>query len=263
MMGAIRIGLALLAVGTLTIPLAALQAVVLRTGRFNGNVLPKTWHRLVLKALGTKVRVVGQMTPQRPLLIAANHVSWADIMVLGSIVEGSFIAKSELTGWPVMGALSHLQRSVYVARGRRSGSRDQVRQIAERLADGDAMVLFAEGTTADGNTILPFKSSMFGAAQLALEAGQVDRVFVQPVAISYVRLHGMPMGRQHRRIASWIGDSDLVPHLIVALREGAMDVEVEFGEPVEFTSGTSRKTVAHEIEQRVRGMRAKALRRMM
>ncbi|MDP1363256.1 hypothetical protein, partial [Klebsiella variicola] len=81
-------------------------------------------------------------------------------------------------------------------------------EIGARLAKGDAMVLFAEGTTGDGNMVLPFKTTLFGAASMAIAEGAADEVFIQPVAIAYTRLHGVPLGRRWRPVASWIGDQD-------------------------------------------------------
>ena len=83
---------------------------------------------------------------------------------------------------------------------------------------------------------------------------------VQPVAIVYTRLHGMPMGRRHRARASWIGDQSLVPHLAGLLREGGIDVELHFGEPVAFGLDADRKQVAREVENRVKAMVTAALR---
>ena len=154
------------------------------------------------------------------------------------MLDVSFIAKSEIAGWPVIGWLSSLQRSVYVERERKRKSGEQASEIAGRLAAGQPIVLFAEGSTGDGNMLLPFKSTLFGAAAKAIAEGAADKVYIQPVAIVYTRLHGMPMGRQHRPLAAWIGDQDLVPHLRRCSREGAIDVEVHFGEPIEFSAGT-------------------------
>src|SRR5690606_36985320 len=179
-----------------------------------------------------RVRIHGTMSGARPLLLAANHVSWTDIMVLGAFNNLAFIAKSEMAGWPVLGSLARLQRTVFIERERRRKSGEQASEIAARLAAGDAMVLFAEGTTGDGNLLLPFKSTLFGAANIAIAEGGTDKVFIQPVAIAYTRLHGLPMGRQHRVVAAWIGDMDLVPHIGRLLAEGAVDVEVHFGEPL-------------------------------
>jgi 1-acyl-sn-glycerol-3-phosphate acyltransferase len=200
------------------------------------------------------------MSTGRPLLIASNHISWTDIMVVGSLADVTFIARSDLAGWPLIGKLSRLQRTIFVERHRKRTSGDQAGEIAGRLAENDALVLFAEGTTGDGNHLLPFKSTLFGAARLVLGETDVQTVYVQPMAIAYTRLHGMPMGRQHRVLASWIGDSDLLPQLKEVLREGAMDVEVEFGEPVEFTAASDRKQVARQVEDRVRVMMAEVLR---
>jgi 1-acyl-sn-glycerol-3-phosphate acyltransferase len=121
------------------------------------------------------------------------------------------------------------------------------------------MVLFAEGSTGDGNLLLPFKSTLFGAASMALAEGAVDQVFIQPVAIVYTRLHGVPLGRRHRPIAAWIGDEDLMPHLKVLLAEGALDVEVHFGEPVPFSKGSNRKETSKLMESQVRAMMQAAL----
>lgn len=260
MIGAIRIGLGLFLVVTVTAIVALVQWLALKTGLVDPNIVPRRWHRLITWILGIRVHVRGTMAPNRPLLIASNHISWTDIMVVGSLADVSFIAKSDLAGWPVLGMLSRLQRTVFVERNRKRKSGEQVGEIAERLAGNDVMVLFAEGSTGDGNHLLPFKSTLFGAARMALVEGDAETVFIQPVAITYTRLHGMPMGRQHRTVAAWIGDTDLWPHLKQLLREGAMDVEVEFGVPLEFTAASNRKEVAKRVEEQVRTMMAAALR---
>jgi 1-acyl-sn-glycerol-3-phosphate acyltransferase len=260
MIGRIRIGLALLLVCTATLILAPLQFFILSAGFVDQGALPRLWHWIIVKALGLRVHVRGEIAPQRPLLIASNHISWTDIMVIGSLAEVTFIAKSDVAGWPVLGALSRLQRTMFVERERKGKSNQQAGEVAGRLAGNDVLVLFAEGSTGDGNHMLPFKSTLFGAARMVLDAGDTETVYIQPVAIAYTKLHGMPMGRQHRVVASWIGDADLVPHLKEVLREGAMDVEVQFGEPLEFRAGSDRKQVTRRVEERVRAMMIEALR---
>lgn len=255
-----RVALALAAVATATPPLMLYQALALRTGLLDARRAPRAWHRLVTRLLGLRIHVHGRLATSRPLLIAANHISWTDIMVIGSLADVHFIAKSEVATWPVMGTFARLQRSVFVERERRGRAGRQANEIAGRLAGGDPMVLFAEGTTGDGNMMLPFKTTLFAAAQMALRESGADTVAIQPVAIAYTRLHGLPMGRQHRGKVSWIGDQDLVPHLIGLLREGAIDMEVHFGEPVDYAAGADRKAVAREVERRVREMMARALR---
>lgn len=260
MIGWIRIALGLAAAALVTPVLLLWQSLAMRFG-WNEKAAPRLWHGFVLKLLGIRVHVHGDLARERPLLIAANHISWTDIMVLGASADVHFIAKSEMAGWPLLGLLAKYQRTVFVNRHSRRRSGEQANEIGTRIAKGDPMVLFAEGTTGDGNQMMPFKSTLFGAAKVALSNGGGERVFIQPVAIAYTRLHGLPMGRQHRVHAAWIGDSDLVPHIGALLREGAMDVEVHFGTPIEFTSDSRRKHVAAAAENEVRRMLSAALAR--
>ena len=199
------------------------------------------------------------MARQRPLLIASNHISWTDITVLGSIADVSFIARHDVEGWPLVGFLSRLQRTIFIEREQRRKSGQQASEIAERLAMGDAMVLFPEGSTGDGNMIMPFKSALFGAASMMLAAGGEETVWIQPVAIAYTRIYGVPMGRLHRPLAAWIGDQDLVSHVRGLLGSPAMDVELRFGQPIAFQRGTSRKETAQSMEAEVRRMMRAAL----
>jgi lyso-ornithine lipid O-acyltransferase len=216
--------------------------------------LPRYWHRLALWFLGIRVHVHGTLDTRRPLMIAANHASWKDILVLGSVADVAFVAKTEVASWPVFGFLARLQKTIFVVREEKRRTGDQVNEIAARMADGEIVVLFPEGTTSDGNRILGIKSSLFGAAAAALPEGEDAVVHVQPVAIAYTRVQGMPMGRYHRPIAGWPGDIGLMEHLIGVLRAGALDVDVTFGETVDFRKGDSRKTLAIRIEEQLRGM---------
>ncbi len=261
MIGNLRLAFALFVAAVVTPPMMAWQWLALRVGWLDDGTVPRLWHALVTRLLGLRIRVHGRLSRERPLLIASNHVSWTDIMVLGSLADLHFIAKSEVASWPVFGTFARLQRSVFVERAARRKSGAQVGEIAGRIADGDPMVLFAEGTTGDGNVVLPFNSTLFGAAQAAL--GQREgtaSVTIQPVAIAYTRLHGLPMGRSLRGHAAWVGEQTLAPHILSLLRTGGLDVEVHFGEPLVFGPGANRKVVAREVEARVRAMMAQALR---
>jgi len=255
----IRIFLALALVVASSLVLVPLQILSMKTGLWPETFILKIWHAMILRALGMRVHVKGKLSAQRPLLVAANHISWTDIMVLGSLADVKFIARADMAGWPLIGMLSKLQRTVFIERERKRSSGDQASEIANRMAKGDAMVLFAEGSTADGNVVLPFKSTLFGAASMAISEGAAQTVFIQPVAIVYTRLHGVPLGRRHRPIAAWIGDEDLMPHLKVLMSEGALDVELHFGEPVAFSKGSNRKETAKLMEREVREMMQAAL----
>jgi len=242
----------LLIVVPVTLILAPLQMLALKLTPGLAKKIPIFWHRFVLYIFGVKVHVHGEMNRSRPLMIVSNHVSWADILVLGSMGELCFIAKSEVKTWPGINWLSRLQGTVFIDRERKRDVGVQADSIASRLISGDAMVLFAEGTTGNGNTLLPFKSALFGAPQMALGQSGLDEIQIQPVTLAYNTLHGMPLGRYHQTLASWPGDLALTPHLLNFFLQGAFDVDVCFGETVLMREDTKRKTIAVQVEHAIR-----------
>lgn len=219
--------------------------------------IPWLFHNIALGVIGVRVTVRGAPAAERPLLLVSNHASWLDIPVLTSTLPVIFVAKSEIAHWPLFGLFAKLQRSVFVDRARRQSTGDVNRMIAERLAGYDPVVLFGEGTASDGNRVLPFRSALLGALREAL--AERGHGYAQPVSIAYTRLHGIPMGRQHRHSATWYGDMSLLSHLAGVLREGAIDVQVTFGMPVEVGADANRKLLAHSIEDAVRRMTISAL----
>ncbi len=260
MIGWARFVVALTGVVMATLLLVPVQILAMRTGWYSENFARGLWHKVNVKALGLRIHVMGELTKKRPLLIASNHISWTDIEVMASLFDMTFIAKSDIDAWPVIGRLFRLQRPIYVERSRRRKTGEQADEIAQRMAGDQPIVLFPEGTTGDGNMILPFKSSLFGAASKAIENGMRETVHIQPVAIVYTRIHGVPMGRLHRPLAAWIGDTDLWPHLSGLLRGGGIDVELHFGQPIAFSAGTRRKEAARQVESQVHAMMQAALR---
>lgn len=240
--------------------LMPLQLLSLRFDWKLRRYLPRFWHRIMCHCLGVRIRVVGHPERRRPLMLASNHSSWLDILVLSSVADVAFIAKSEVRDWPIFGVLARLQKSVFVEREQKRKTGDQVNEIAERMAAGEIMVLFPEGTTSDGNRLLDVKSSLFGAAAAAVPKAPDGVVYVQPVAVAYTRIHGMAMGRYYRPVTAWPGDIELLPHLKGILACGAIDVEVCFGEAVGYRADTNRKEVSATIARRIRVMLASRLR---
>lgn len=235
-----------------TAVMAIAQLIALKLHQPTSRKLPVIWHRMVLRLVGVRVHVHGKPLTDPPVMIVSNHVSWSDILVLGSIGELCFIAKNEVKTWPGINWLARLQRTVFVDRQKTREAGIQADTIAARLVSGDTMVLFAEGTTGGGNKLLPFKSALFGAPQKALEKSGMDIIHIQPVAIAYNTLHGMPLGRYHQTYASWPGDIGLFPHLTNFVLQGAFDVDICFGPAIEFTADTRRKDVAANVFAQVR-----------
>jgi 1-acyl-sn-glycerol-3-phosphate acyltransferase len=242
MIGTVRLSITILLACLSLLALLPFHLIAIAFRGPNAGAVAMRWHRFVLFLIGVRVRVHGALAPDRPLLLLSNHMSWLDILVLASRAPLSFIAKKEIASWPVFGWLAKLQRSVFVDRERRHRIGQVADQVAGRLARGDIIVLFAEGTASDGNKVLPFRSALIGAAHKAMDGEK--SATVQPVALAYTRMHGLPIGRQHRTKVSWFGDMDLMPHLKAVLSSGAIDVEVVFGPIHELTSQSDRKDVA-------------------
>jgi 1-acyl-sn-glycerol-3-phosphate acyltransferase len=241
-----------------TVVLFPVQWVLLKRDSGRAGTPPWWWHRIAVRLLGLSVRTVGLPARERPLLIAANHVSWLDIVVLGSLMPLSFVAKAEVSGWPVFGFLARMQRTVFVDRTRRTDTRGVTDRIAARLRRGDPMVLFAEGTSSNGGEVLPFRSALLGAARQAL-TGDGQPVMVQPVSVVYTRRNGLPLGRRGRPAIAWYGDMEIAGHLWGVLTDSAIDAVVSFGAPIPYGEEADRKRVAADAEQAVRGMTAATL----
>jgi 1-acyl-sn-glycerol-3-phosphate acyltransferase len=224
----------------LTLPLMAVQTALLAARSKFRVELPVAYHKLCCRILGFDVATRGQISERRPTLFVSNHVSYVDIEVLGGLVPGSFIAKDEVARWPLFGQLAKLQRTVFVDRRVRSTAA-QRDDIGARLSAGDNLILFPEGTSGDGNRVLPFKSALFSVA--GLNPGG-EPLAVQPVSIAYARLDGMPLGRAWRPHVAWYGDMEMLPHLWELLGLGVIGVVVEFHPVVTLAEFGSRKNLA-------------------
>jgi 1-acyl-sn-glycerol-3-phosphate acyltransferase len=173
-------------------------------------------------------------------LFVCNHSSYLDIEVMGSLVEGSFVSKAEVKNWPLFGLLAKLQRTVFIER-RPSHVVEHRDEIGARLAAGDNLFLFPEGTSTDGNRVRNFRSALFSVAEREVNG---KPLCVQPVSIAYTRLDGIPLGRALRPLYTWFGEMDLPAHMWTMLGLGALTVEVQFHEPVTIAAFGSRKALA-------------------
>lgn len=210
------------------------------------HVIPRLFHRGCLAIFGFEVVILGEPSRARPTLFVSNHSSYLDIEVLGALLTGSFVAKSEVAGWPLFGFLSKLQRTVFVNRQARRDVGKQRDNLTGRLAQGDNLILFPEGTSSDGNRVLPFKTALFSVASQRVGDHALT---VQPVSVTAVALDGMPLGRLMRPLYAWYGDMSLGPHLWQVAKLGGITVVVEFHPPVTVEQFSSRKALAEHCWQ--------------
>jgi 1-acyl-sn-glycerol-3-phosphate acyltransferase len=232
----------------ITVILMPAQAVVLLLGARSWQRIPMWYHRLCGRLLGFHLDIQGAMTGDRPALFVSNHSSYLDITILGSIIPASFVAKSEVAGWPLFGWLAKLQRTVFVDRRRRT-THNQRDEMARRLDAGDSLILFPEGTSDDGNRILPFRSALFSVAERMIEPSR--HLTVQPVSLAYTHLNGVPLGRAYRPFLAWYGDMSLFSHLWTAAGLGKVTVRVNFHDPIDLARFGSRKALSAYCQDQI------------
>jgi 1-acyl-sn-glycerol-3-phosphate acyltransferase len=246
-----RLGLYLL----LTLPLMPVQALLVLARSPLAHRLARRYHGWVSRLMGFRVTVKGERSRRRPTLFVSNHISYIDIEILGGLIEGCFVARSDMARWPLFGWLAKLQQCVFVDRRVRSTA-EQRDAIRRRLDAGDNLVLFPEATSGDGTRLLPFKSALLSVADYAGADGPLP---VQPVSIVYLRLDGIPLGRSYRPFFAWYGDMSLAPHLWEMVGLGTVDVEVVFHPPVTLAELGARKALAEHCYRTIAASVASAL----
>jgi 1-acyl-sn-glycerol-3-phosphate acyltransferase len=246
---------------TMTPLLISIQWLLGKLGLPGWGFICSNYYRVLAVLLRIRVHVVGQPVRDRAVLFVSNHVSWADIVAIGSIQPVAFVAKREVRNWPLVGITAQVQRTVFVDRQRRHQAADAVNQIVQRLAGGTSVVLFAEGTSSDGNRVLPFRSALLGAVEAAAaSAGSAGPLLLQPMSICYTTQHGIAMNRHQRPLVAWYGDLDFMPHIKALIERGAVDAVISYGEPVPADGTLSRKALTRRLETDVRRLMATALR---
>ncbi len=239
---------------TMTPLLIAIQWLLDKLGLPGWGFISCNYYKLLRALLRIKLHIVGTPVRGRAVLYVSNHVSWADIVVIGSLSPVAFVAKSEVRRWPLVGVTAAIERTVFVDRSRRAQTAEAIGEIVKRLKSGTSMVLFAEGTSSDGNRVLPFRSALLGAIEhLGAE------VVIQPVSICYTHQHGIPMGRQHRPLVAWYCDLDFMPHIKTLIARGAVDAVVSYAEPIRAVRDGGRKALAKSVERTVRALTTAAL----
>ncbi|MFL1463328.1 lysophospholipid acyltransferase family protein [Roseococcus sp. DSY-14] len=218
------------------------QAALLALPGRGKDRFPRFYHRTLLRLIGMKLQVQGTASAARPTLFVSNHSSWLDILVLGAVLDARFVSKAEVGAWPLVGWVARLGRTVFVSRSRgRTGA--EAEAMRARLAGGESIILFPEGTTSDGARVLPFRSSFFAVAGAAAA--------VQPVTVVYDRLGGLPVGRKDRPLFAWYGDMETASHAWRLLRRSGTRATVALGAPFAPAGMPDRKAMAAEVGRRV------------
>jgi len=204
----------------------------------------KAWALVLLRLVAIQLVVKGEPPEHGPVLLAANHISWLDMVVLMASCPNRFVAKAEVRRWPVVGTLSASTGTLFVTR---ESARDAVRvvhQMAECLKAGEVLTIFPEGTTSNGEQLLPFHANLFQAAISA-------DVPVQPVALQFVDV----ATGQASLAPCYIGDDTLLQSLWRTLCTAPLGAVVSFGQP-QRPLGRDRRALARDTQAAVLALRS-------
>jgi 1-acyl-sn-glycerol-3-phosphate acyltransferase len=193
------------------------------------------WCQVCLGIFNIRLNVRGAPLEHGRMTVA-NHVSWLDIITIGACEPTRFVAKSEIQHWPVAGWLANAAATFYIRRGK-GGARPLLDKLIPHLQNGGTVTIFPEGTTTDGRQVLPFHPRLFAAAVDA-------QMPVQPIAIRY------GLSSSGTDVAPFIGDDDLVSHILRLLKEPELIAEVHYCTPVR-THGLSREQAALAAQQSI------------
>ncbi len=229
----------------LTINLILLKTFLQTFTKRISQKLVQIFHKLVLWFININVEVIGNRNLKNvPTLYVSNHLSYLDIPVLGSTINGRFIAKNEISNWPILGYLSKVGNTIFINRNL-SFLKTNKSIIFDYISKGDNIILFPEGTTSDGIRVLRFKSSL-------LTSLEQKNIYIQPIIINYESINGMPLNRWLKPIIAWYGDMDLKPHLINILKLFSIKAKIIILPALNGRNFTNRKdmtsTLHHAID---------------
>ena len=208
-------------------------------------IIPKLFFKGLLMIFGITLKICGQANKKGTLFIS-NHTSYLDIIILGSELDGKFVAKSEIANWPIINVIVKLGKTIFINRKEILKSKNQVNILSSNLRDGFNVILFPEGTSNNGTQILPFKSSLFGIVEIS-----ENKFFeLQPISITYTGFDGLPTNRIFKQFYAWYGSVDLAPHAWKLLGLGTCEITINFHKALQFSRFKSRKSASkycHDI----------------
>lgn len=218
--------------------------------------LPMYYHRIFIKLLGIKITIKGEIS-NKPGLIVSNHGSWVDIFLISSILRTVFVAKNDVSKWPIISLLAKLQKTIFIDRNNPRKLIRTIKDIEKRILKNEKIVIFAEGTSSDGNKILPFKSSIFLICDLMKE----KNINIQPISIAYIKYNGLAIDRTSRPLIAWYGNMNLLSHLFNMIKSGSFDIEITFHNKIDLSEKKSRKEISSECEEKIRNGFLQSLKR--
>jgi 1-acyl-sn-glycerol-3-phosphate acyltransferase len=240
----VAVGRLLRVVGHLLVGMWTIQRVFPGLSQSQRDERVQAWARAMLAHLAIKLVLNGQPPQAGPVLLAANHISWIDILVMHAARHCRFVSKSDVKRWPLVGKLASAAGTIYIERESRRDALRVVHQMAECLVRGDVLAVFPEGTTGDGTHVMPFHANLI---QAAIASGAP----VQPVALHFADSVTGAMSFA----PCYIGDDTLVGSLWRTLKTRNLEAVVSYG-GVQQANTRDRRTWAADLRSAVIAMRA-------
>jgi len=218
------------------------------------------FHKWCCFVFNIKIKIVGQNAHRKnnPVIYLCNHISYLDVIVLGSFIDGCFVAKSEVSSWPGFGFLAKLQKTIFIVR-QKSALIQSRQSIADAMSKDHDIILFPEGTSTDGWDVMQFKAGLLGIffpdeKGIGGDHAVIDKALVQPVAIKHTKINGQAVakGRQDLRdYYAWYGDMELAPHLWDFAHLFSAEVEIHMLAPLSTKDFVHRYDIANAAQERV------------
>jgi 1-acyl-sn-glycerol-3-phosphate acyltransferase len=207
------------------------------TGKIDADDWARRWLARLMRIMGIRFSIRGEPVAGGQMIVC-NHVSWVDIPLVGAALTSRFVAKSDIQHWPLIGFIARAIGTFFIRRGA-GGSKPLLEKLRPHLARGGSIVIFPEGTTTDGHDVLPFHPRLFQAA--------IDcQAPVQPVAIRY------GLTESGENIAPFIGDDDLLSHIVRMLKSPGLTCELVYCPPLMPEDYIDRNAMARDAEEAIR-----------
>ena len=209
-------------------------------------LIPNFYHKFCCKIFGLKIKKIGNISNYKPTLFVSNHASYLDIMILSSLIKTSFVAKKEVSSWPLLGLLAKLQKTLFIDR-KISSIKRQENLIEKHLKEKRNLVIFPEGTSTDGNKVQFFKSSLFNIFENKINT----KINIQNVTIVYKKVNGITLNRTNRRDLTWHSEMEMLPNVINVLKKMSINVEIIFDKEFVPKKNIDRKDLSFFCWQKI------------
>ncbi len=227
-----------------------------RRWRWISRVINRNFVASMRALLNIKVRVEGELSGLKSdgYFIVSNHMGYLDGVVLGSVFPVIYVSKKEVRGWPWIGQWTALCGTIYIDRKRKDKIPLLVGEIAQKLGQKANVLIFPEGTSTNGDKILPFQSAPF-AAPLRVRAPIV------PVTLAYKSIDHQPLSNTNRDRIYWYGDMEFLNHFWGLLAVRRIEVTVKIHPKIETSryknNSLGRKELSQLSHDRIAGVTVK------